>query len=371
MDAPNGASGEPSASGLDALMAEAREALSHSSNTLRTVRDRFRDATAAENARWMDLRDDLAVRGREPIAPEAPPRAADQARTAAVLAAEVGAEDAYRRVLRAEVARLGTELGRRQAELGRIELAIANLEHTWLFLSHRDTTLVGLDGHDATAGPSIQMRIVEAQEAERNRLAQEVHDGPAAALANAIFRLEYLDRVHGDDPARVPTELRGLRDLLLRELGEVRTFISQLRPPLALEAGLEGALRDAAVQFEALVDVPVTLDLRGPADGLTLAEQTVALRIVQEALQNVRKHAAASSVVLCTAIEGDRWVAELRDDGRGFDVGAAEARGRRNFGLQFMRQRAELIGAEWEARSTPDGGTVVRLARPLANEEGT
>ena len=64
----------------------------------------------------------------------------------------------------------------------------------------------------------------------------------------------------------------------------------------------------------------------------------------------------------------DDWVLEVRDDGRGFDIGAVAARGRRNFGLQFMRERAELIGAHFEVRSRPDGGTVVRLAIPRAAE---
>ena len=65
----------------------------------------------------------------------------------------------------------------------------------------------------------------------------------------------------------------------------------------------------------------------------------------------------------------DGWIVEVRDDGRGFDVGAVAARGRRNFGLQFMRERAELIGARFEVRSRPDGGTVVRIAIPRGVEE--
>ena len=87
------------------------------------------------------------------------------------------------------------------------------------------------------------MRIVEAQEAERGRLAQEVHDGPAQALSNAIFQVEFIDRVFESDPRMARTELGFLRELLRRELGDVRSFLSQLRPPVLDELGLDGADR--------------------------------------------------------------------------------------------------------------------------------
>ena len=135
------------------------------------------------------------------------------------------------------------ELGAHQAELAKLELAERTLERTWLFLERGDATLVTEVGGPATAG-DLQMRIVEAQEAERSRLAQEIHDGPAQALCNAIFQVEYIERVIESDPLLARTELRFLRELLRRELGDVRAFISQLRPPLLDELGLDGAIID-------------------------------------------------------------------------------------------------------------------------------
>src|SRR5512134_181034 len=101
----------------------------------------------------------------------------------------------------------------------------------------------GTEGRDSRID-DLQVRIVEAQEAERNRLAQEIHDGPAQALSNAIFQVEYIERVIDSDPLLARTELRYLRELLRRELGDVRAFISQLRPPLLDELGLHGAITD-------------------------------------------------------------------------------------------------------------------------------
>ena len=126
------------------------------------------------------------------------------------------------------------------------------------------------------------------------------------------------------------------------------TFISQLRPPVLDELGLDGAItRRGRARWPTLTGVD---DRDRPGrprtTALTTAQQTVVLRVVQEALQNVRKHAAAtSSSIVTTARRTTTGSLEVRDDGRGFDVGAVAARGRRNFGLQFMRERAELIGA--------------------------
>jgi two-component system sensor histidine kinase DegS len=206
--------------------------------------------------------------------------------------------------------------------------------------------------------------VIEAQEVERSRLAREVHDGPAQALSNAIFPVEHLERIVETDPALARTELRHLRELLRRELGDVRTFISELRPPRLTELGLNGAIIDAVEQMRTLTGLPVGTSLEADAEILTPGEQTVVLRVAQEALQNVRKHAAASTVSVATRLEGADWVVEVRDDGRGFDPGAVAAPGGRNYGLQFMRERAELIGARLDVRSRPDGGTVVRLAIP-------
>jgi len=99
--------------------------------------------------------------------------------------------------------------------------------------------------------------------------------------------------------------------------------------------------------------------------------EIVILRVVQEALQNIRKHAAPKSVRVRVAREAEGWSVEIRDDGRGFDPETAPFAGRRTFGLQFMRERADLIGARFEVRSRPDLGTVVRMAIPSGTEEST
>ena len=351
---------------FDGLHAEAKAALTYSANTLRAIRDRYREDYHDELGTWQSLRDELDRLERGQRGAPAPARDEKESDRAA-FAAEAGAEDARLRAMRTDVEELGAELGLHQTELSKLDLAQRNLENTWLFLERGDASLISQPGDD-TVPPDVQMRIVEAQEAERSRHAQEVHDGPAQALTNAIFQVEYIERVLEQDARLARTELRFLRDLLRRELGDVRSFITQLRPPLLEQLGLDGAIADTVETMATLTGLPIEATLEAPADGLEGAEQTVALRVVQEALQNVRKHAAATRITVTTRMNGMDWILEVRDDGRGFDVGTVAARGRRNFGLQFMRERAELIGARFEIRSRPAGGTVVVLAIPTGEE---
>jgi len=358
MDAARGAA-EPRDSRFDELYAEAKSTLGYGANNLRSITERYREAYRDTLGRWHHLRDQADIANRAPLSS---PDTTDPAE-----AAEAGAEDARQKALRTEVERLTADLGRHQQELSKLELSVRSMENAWLFLERGDASLVA-EVADAGLATDMQMRIVQAQEAERSRLAQEVHDGPAQALSNAIFQVEYIERVINEDVRTAGSELRFLRELLRRELGEVRTFISQLRPPLLDELGLDGSIMDAVESMAALTGTTVKTDLKAAGDRLNPTQQTAVLRIVQEALQNIRKHAGSSRTVVSTRLESSMWILEVSDDGRGFDVDAVAARGRRNFGLQFMRERAELIGAQFEVRSRPGGGTVVGLFIPVGEE---
>jgi two-component system, NarL family, sensor histidine kinase DegS len=288
-----------------------------------------------------------------------------------------------------------------RSDLAKLELAAAHLERTRHFLDDGGDSLV--PGGDPELPTDVQVRVVEAQEAERQRLAQEVHDGPAQALTNAIFQVEYIERLQDRDPTAARGEMRFLRDRLRRELADVRTFITQLRPPLLDEIGLYGAIRDHADGLADATGAEVDVDLAAPPDALGDTQQTVILRIVQEALQNIRRHAHARYVRIVTRLgedaftdgdaegptgsrgrggargPGDRrtsagelgrdWILEITDDGRGFDPAqATTSRGSRSFGLRFMRERADLIGARLSIDSRPDGGTRIRVLLPGGTE---
>ena len=321
---------------LAALLNEAQSAVSDGANTLRDVRERYRTAYLEQVEKWERLRTQTSTAGGSQ---------AQSSRTAS------------------QEAMAGREVTQERSTLGRIDLAVKSLENAWLFLAREDTSLVS-DPSGPPSAADAQMRIVEAQEAERSRLAREVHDGPAQALSNAIFQVEVVQRLLDRDEAAAREELRQLRDVLTRELQGVRAYLSQLRPPLLADLGLSGAIQDAAKQIGTALAVPVEVELEPQVDSLPETVEIVALRIVQEALQNARKHAQPRSIRIKMWRDHGGWTLEVRDDGRGFDSDDPPVSGRRHFGLQFMRERAELIGARFEVRSSPNLGTAVRMTIP-------
>ena len=336
---------------FDGLYAEAKSALGYAANTLRGLTERYREAYHADLTSWHQEHDELDSAEVQVLAADSTDGAAPGA---------PGGTGELRRT----VTLGGSALGARTTELARLELAVRGLERTWLFMERGDASLQG-DPSAPDLPDDLRMRLVEAREAERVRLAQEVHDGPAQALSNAIFQADYIERLLETDPDTVRPELRFLRESLRRGLDDVRAFISQLRPPLLAELGLNGSIEESVATMRALVGATIETELAAPSQGLSDEAQVVVLRVVQEALQNVRRHAEAHHARVRTQLDGEAWTLEVTDDGRGFDVDAVTARGRLNFGLQFMRDRAALIGARFEVRSRPSGGTLVRLDIPV------
>jgi two-component system sensor histidine kinase DegS len=224
-------------------------------------------------------------------------------------------------------------------------------------------------GGDADDQASVSQQILESLEAERERIYRDVHDGPAQALANAIFEIEYVERVaeRSTDQRAARAELRKLKESLRGSLESVRVMIYDLRPPTLSELGLAVAMRTYAADFEARSGLLVDCRLDTSETGLLPQQELAVYRVMQEALQNVHKHAQASAVRLGWAREPARWVLRCEDDGIGFDLVKA-ARRKRSVGLVSMRERAELIGGSLQVRSTPEQGTAVTLLLPVTKE---
>jgi len=204
---------------------------------------------------------------------------------------------------------------------------------------------------------------------ERNRLAREMHDTLAQGLAAISIQLDVAERLlpAGAEAKRV---VEGAHDLARRALDEARRAVWGLAPSALDGRSLSAALADEVERFTHRSGVEAALTAEGDAPTLGDEQATALLRVAQEALHNVEKHAAAGRVrVELARDERDGTVSLLlADDGRGFDR-RAPVDPYHGFGLTSMRERMRLVGGELEIESAPNWGTRVRARLPLGVEE--
>jgi len=202
---------------------------------------------------------------------------------------------------------------------------------------------------------------------ERSRLSRELHDGLAQLAAFLLVRLDTVtDLVAANRRSEALAELERMRGVTDDLYKDVRESISDLRTGVA-ERGLATALRDYVDEYEERHDIQVTLHGEELAEGLRPLSALQLLRIVQEALANVRKHSGASRASISfTGMPGGVQVV-IADVGRGFEPARSSESGRPNFGLVSMRERTESIGGTFVVDSAPGGGTRVLVSVPFEN----
>ena len=217
-----------------------------------------------------------------------------------------------------------------------------------------------IEARESEARRLLESRI-RAQEAERSRIAADIHDDTVQALSAAVLRLQQVRR-RLSDPAGGDL-LDQLEQSIRRSILGLRRLMFDLHPAALDHSGLVGALRDVLGQGEEEHGLRWELDDRLRTE--PPAEVRLSLyRVAREALANVRKHAGAGLVRVAVSSEGAGCRVTVSDDGRGFDAGAAEPAG--HLGLFSMRQRAELGGGTLAITSAPGRGTIVDCWLPFA-----
>jgi PAS domain S-box-containing protein len=210
-------------------------------------------------------------------------------------------------------------------------------------------------------------RIIEAQEAERKRIACGLHDSVSQLLSSAKFQLASASERIQIGTQRSYRELEDSRMLIEKAVQEIRRIIRNLRPAVLDNLGLLPALRTLCEEFRERTSVK--LDFRWMPELTRLAPQVelALFRIVQEALNNIEKHARATSVtVSLVQKEAAVWV-KVKDNGIGFDYLAAlrKSNGCSGFGLHTMMDRTASIGGDVKIHSAVEGGTEVVVRFPL------
>lgn len=212
----------------------------------------------------------------------------------------------------------------------------------------------------------LGISIIKAQEEERKRVAREIHDGPAQLLANIVMRAEYILKLMEVEPRSVKTELVRLQELVRQSLQDVRKIIFDLRPMVLDDLGLVPAMHRYIDDFKKQYSINAEFIFFGKQERLSPPVEVALFRVIQEALNNVQKHARAKQVLVKMEQLSSKITVLIRDDGRGFDIeSVGKSKNRECYGLINMRERTQILNGEFKIASTPGKGTVITIVVPL------
>jgi signal transduction histidine kinase len=215
----------------------------------------------------------------------------------------------------------------------------------------------------------IERELLRSREQERSRLARDLHDGPIQTLIGLNLQMGMLDSEPLTDPIGAPSPIRqSIEEMRIEVRGlltELRQTCAELRPPMLDMLGLDAAIRTLAGEWAKQHGVAVRMDI-SPEGSLGSIPDEVSLNlyhVVQEALANIARHAAAQTVMISYHHTPGCLALTIEDDGVGFDpektLPSATARG--HFGLAGMRERISLIGGKLDLRSAPGLGTRIAI----------
>lgn len=212
-------------------------------------------------------------------------------------------------------------------------------------------------------------RLLSKEAEVRSAIARDLHDGPTQSVAAIAMNIEFIKKLFKAMPERVPSELDTLSELVHKTTNDIRTLLFELRP-LGLETqGLLTTLQQYVERWRDPSGANTRLRLEAPANmpRLPAEIEAAAFIILQEAVNNARKHARSDVITIYLYTEEDAFVASVRDRGQGFNVALVEStyNNRGSLGLLNMKERARLIGADLRLRSETGQGTTVELRIPL------
>jgi two-component system sensor histidine kinase DevS len=207
--------------------------------------------------------------------------------------------------------------------------------------------------NDAESRRETLSRVIETQERERRRLAQELHDRTAGGLTSVLFALRRLERELRDEDQR--SQLSEARAGVSAAIEDVRDLIADLRPKVLDDFGLGPALERLCATIARRSGLVMRPELGEGLDGLPPDVATAVYRIVQEALGNVVRHAEARNVGVTAAIIADQLVVTVEDDGKGFSPGSM------GHGIEGMLDRARMVAGRVDLESPAGGGARVRF----------
>lgn len=213
-----------------------------------------------------------------------------------------------------------------------------------------------------------QTKILEREAEARRKLARDLHDGPTQSVAAVVMRLNFIKMVlQNNEIDKAYDELVKVEEIAQRTTHEIRTMLFAMRPVILETQGLGPALEQYVNRLNQTESFRTRLNNNGYKGQLSTEAEGVVFAIVEEAVGNAKKHSQCSQIQINLDVRNESLIAEVRDNGVGFDVGATQSTydQRTSLGLINMDERAQLVGGQCTIESARGRGTVVRVEIPF------
>lgn len=212
----------------------------------------------------------------------------------------------------------------------------------------------------------MAISIIRAQEEERKRVAREIHDGPAQSMANIVMRAEYCLKLLDKDPDKIREELLALQNMVMLSLQDVRKIIFDLRPMVLDDLGLVPALKRYFATYKEQYGLDVEFLFFGQERRLDGNVEAALFRIIQEAVNNIKKHAQVNSAVVKMEMLPNKLTISIRDLGKGFILNTInEEKDGNRYGLVGIHERVQLLKGKLKIDTAPGKGTHICITIPL------
>lgn len=211
---------------------------------------------------------------------------------------------------------------------------------------------------------ALVIKMIEVQEEEKQKIAMDIHDGPAQSMAHLLIKAELCERLMDIDKERFRQEMANFKSLARETLKELRKTIFDLRPMSLDDLGLIATLERYIDNFIEYTGIHVDFKVVGQEYPLKKSIEISVFRMIQEALSNIRKHSKATEANVTIEFSPTRLNVSISDNGIGFNVDALTQDGDMSisgYGLANMRERAELLGGNLTIRSAPYKGTRINF----------
>lgn len=238
-------------------------------------------------------------------------------------------------------------------------------------LDKAEVTAKGGDASPMVSSPrEMIIRVIDAQEEERDRLATQMHDGPAHSLSNFILQAEICQKLFDKNPGKAKEEMNNLMNSARESFQRMRDFIFDLRPMMLTDLGIVPTLKRYQEQFQNKSGIETEIIVNGRERRLESYLEVLVFRGIQELMGNARDHGGATNIKITLEMGADRIRAVVEDNGKGFGTGqlTLDEKTSQSLGLSTLQERVHLVGGALLIDSVAGQGARIEIDLPAGAE---